>query len=290
MKNIDKVSSLLVFILLVAFQTQAQLKIGLPAPSPEANLKQKIGLTTVNLKYSRPGMKGRKIFGETVPYGSVWRTGANLATILEFDTKVTIEGKEVPKGKYSLYTIPGNNEWTIILNKQISWGTRYNEAKDFVRFKVKSRKIQYTVETFTMDFSNFTTNAANLNISWENTVTSFTIKTEVDSKVMARINGYMKNPERSLINLYFESASYYYTTNRDMNKALTWINKALALYPDAYWMVHLKAKIQGRLKDYKGAITTAKLSIEKAKKGKNPDYVRLNKKVIGQWEKEMKNK
>lgn len=283
MKKVTTLVMLLCFCAM--FQAHAQLSIDLPQSSPEATLKQKIGLTDVSIKYSRPGIKGRKIFGGIIQYGKVWRTGANMSTIIEFSDKVSIGGKDIPKGKYSLYTIPGKKEWTIIINKGITWGTQYNEKKNLVTFKVAPVKTKYTFESFTIDFSDFTLNSAKMNILWENTAVSFQVKTEVDTKIMAKINRYMEKPERALTNVYYQSARYYFDTNRDMNKALGWINKAVELYPAGYWMVHLKAKIQGKLKDYKGAIATAKIGIEKAKKGGNPDYVRLNKEAINKWEK-----
>ncbi|EAY27649.1 hypothetical protein M23134_02896 [Microscilla marina ATCC 23134] len=269
------------------FQAKAQLNIGLPAPSPQATLQQKVGLTDITVSYSRPGIKGRKIFGGIISYGRIWRTGANMATTIAFGDKVSIAGKEVPKGKYSLYTIPGKKEWTIILNKGIAWGTVYQEKNDLMRFKVAATQTKHTFESFTIDFSNFAPNAAHLNLMWENTVVSFKITSDVDAKVMASINRYMQNPERALTSLYFESATYYYNTNRDLDKALGWVNKAVTLAPSAYWIAHLKAKIQGKLKDYKGAIATAKTSIVKANKAGNPDYVRLNQKLISQWEKQL---
>lgn len=275
------------FICLMAWgnwAAQAQIKV--PAPSPTVTLVQEIGLTKIELRYSRPGMKGRKIFGHLIPYGKVWRTGANQNTRLTFDEPVTIGGKTFPKGQYALHTIPGKNEWTIIINKKQGYGNRYDASQDLHRFKVKPQRTDLVYETCTIDFSNFDKNSADLRIFWEHTMVAFRVKTEVDKKVMAQIDQTMKNPERSLAQAYYTSARYYLETGRDLNKALEWATKAAKIRPDAYWMLHYKAKIEGKLKKYKQAIATAKLSIEAAKVRKNPDFIRMNKELIAEWEKQ----
>ena len=265
-------------LLSVASLAQAQIKV--PAASPTVTLMQEIGLTKVELKYSRPGMKGRKIFGALVPYGKVWRTGANNNTRLIFDEAVTIGGKQIPKGVYALHSIPGKQQWTIILNKKQGFGNDYDGSQDVHRFKVKARKTGIAYETFTIDFANFDRTSADVRIMWENTMVSFKITTNVDKQVMSQINRMMANPERSLAGAYYTSARYYFETGRDLNKAYTWIKKATQLRPKAYWMWHIQAKIEGKMKKYKAAIATAKKSIEVAKERKNPDYVRLNEELI----------
>ncbi len=258
--------------------TQAQIKV--PAASPTVTLVQEIGLTKVELRYSRPGMKGRKIFGALVPYGKVWRTGANDNTRLTFSEAVTIGGKQVAKGVYALHTIPGPQSWTIILNKKQGFGNAYDASQDVHRFKVQARRTGLAYETFTIDFANFDKASADLRIMWENTLVSFKITTDVDKKVMGQINRMMANPERSLAGAYFTSARYYFDTGRDLNKAYEWIKKATQLRPKAYWMWHVQAKIEGKMKKYKAAIATAQKSMAVAKERKNPDYVRLNEELI----------
>ncbi|HAS45961.1 MAG TPA: hypothetical protein DCS93_36095 [Microscillaceae bacterium] len=262
----------------VSTSTQAQIKV--PAASPTVTLVQEIGLTKVELKYSRPGMKGRKIFGALVPYGKVWRTGANDNTRLVFSEAVTIGGKQISKGTYALHTIPGQQTWTIILNKKQGFGNAYDPSQDVHRFKVQARRTGLSYETFTIDFANFDKASADVRIMWENTMASFKITTSVDKKVMSQINRMMANPERSLAGAYFTSARYYFDTGRDLNKAYEWIKKATQLRPKAYWMWYVQAKIEDRMKKYKEAIATAKKSMAVAKERKNPDYVRLNEKLI----------
>lgn len=270
-------------MILASLWAQAQIKV--PAPSPTVTLMQEIGLTKIELRYSRPGMKGRKIFGKLIPYGKVWRTGANQNTRLTFYEPVTIGGKTFAKGQYALHTIPGKNEWTIILNKKQGYGNLYDGSQDVHRFKVKPQRTKLTYETCTIDFSNFDKNSADLRIFWENTMVAFRIKTEVDKKVMAQIDQVMKNPERSLAQTYYSSARYYLETGRDLNKALEWATKAAKLRPEAYWMLYYQAKIEAKLKKYKQAIATAKLSIEAAKVRKNPDFIRLNEELIAECKK-----
>ena len=165
----------------------AQLKI--PQPSPKGTIKQTIGLSEVTVVYSRPGMKERKIFGELVTLGEIWRTGANAATTIEISNDVKIGGKDVPAGKYALYTIPRETEWTIIIHKNTTnWGTGdYKEEEDLVRFTAKSSKIENAVESFTIDFGSFKSGNATMMLSWENTRVSFPIESNADEAVEKQI-------------------------------------------------------------------------------------------------------
>jgi hypothetical protein len=250
-------------------------QINTPRPSPGSTVTQKIGLAEVSVNYSRPSMKGRKVFGDVVPFDKIWRTGANEPTKLSFSDTVTVEGKKLAPGDYALYTIPGMTDWTIIIGKnpKVQAGD-YKDEQEAARFKVTAEKGCSDVETFTIDFTNLTTNSAYLQLSWERTIIKFKIENEVDSKVMAQIKQKMEDTQ-----VYYQAASYYYDTNRDMNQALEWVNKATAKDPKFY-MLHLKAKIQVRLKDCKGAIETAQKSNELAKIAKNDEYVKFNEKLI----------
>jgi len=233
---------------------QAQ-TIKMPAPSPLSTVKQAFGLSDVTVEYSRPSAKDRVVFGDVVPFETLWRTGANGCTKLTFGEDVKIEGKAVPAGTYSLFSIPGKTEWTIILNKNTKLGgtNGYSEAEDQLRFKVKTRTKAEKTETFTIEFANLTANKATLELIWENTVVAFDFTAEFDEKVMKNIESVMAKDARP----YHQAASYYYDNKKDMTKALDWANKAVEANPDAYWSLMLKAKIQMELKDYKGAIATA---------------------------------
>jgi len=260
----------------------ANAQIATPQPSPAATVSQKVGLTDVTVSYSRPSMRGRKVFGELRPYGQLWRTGANAATKLTFSDEVTVNGTKIPAGEYSLFSIPGPNEWTVMLNKNPKASTNdYKEADDVARFKVKPAKTAAPYETFTIDFSDLTANAANLNIKWENTKVTLKLETDVDSKVMAQIQEKVTNNPTAKPDDLFEASVYYMENNKDLNQALTWMNKATEKDPK-FWQLHQKARLQAKLKDYKNAEATARKSIELAKTAKNDDYVALNEKLLAE--------
>lgn len=271
----------------VTVQAQQQ-GISMPAASPLSTVTQEIGLTNVSVSYSRPSMKGRTVYGgDIVPFGKVWRTGANNSTTLKFSDEVTIQGKKVPAGEYALLTIPNQNEWTIILYKDTKLGgnvAAYKQEDDQLRFSVKPQTNPRTVESFTINFANLKANSADLEILWDKTIVSFPIEAEVDSKVMAQIQERVVNGKDVPVGLYASAASYYYENNKDLKQALEWMKKANANEP-RFWHLHTQAKIQAKLKDYKGAVKTAEQSIALAKKANNEDYVRMNEKAIAEWKK-----
>jgi hypothetical protein len=271
----------------VAVQAQQQ-GIAMPAASPLATVTQKIGLTDVTVTYSRPSMKGRSVYGgDIVPFGKVWRTGANNSTTLNFSDEVTIQGNKVPAGEYALLSIPGQNEWTIILYKDTKLGgnvAQYKQENDQLRFTVKPQTNPRTVESFTINFANLKMNAADLEIMWDKTIASFTIEAEVDSKVMSQIQERVVNGKDVPAGLYAAAANYYYDNDKDMKQALDWMKKANANDPK-FWNLHAQAKIQAKMKDYKGAVKTAEQSMAMAKEAKNEDYVRMNEKAIAEWKK-----
>ncbi|SNS14405.1 Protein of unknown function [Belliella buryatensis] len=264
----------------LTLNTHAQ-QIEMPQASPAATIAQKIGLTDVKIEYSRPSTKGRKIFGELVPFGQVWRTGANAATIITFSTEVNIEGNKVQAGSYALYSIPDRNDWTIILSNNTKlWGAvGYNQEDDVIRFKVKPGKPGQKYETMEIGFVDMTDTGATVSIKWEQTRVRFRIETEVDPIVMAQIKQLVIDQQPTNPGLYYQAANYYFTNNKDMNLALEWINKSVESDPK-YWTVHLKAKIELALGMKKEAIESARASMEMAREAKNPDYVGLNERLI----------
>ena len=260
----------------------------MPAPSPSQKVEQAVGLTTVTVDYSRPSMKGREIFGDLVPYDKLWRTGANAATKIKFSDDVTIEGNKIPAGEYALYTIPGKDEWTIVIHKNTKhWGDggkEYKQEEDQARFKVKPQQNPREVESFTINFTNLKADAADVEILWDNTIVPFTIKTDVDSKVMAQIQQQVVNNPNATPALYAAAANYYFESGKDLKQAHEWMKKANASDPK-FWNVHTQAKIEAKMKDYKSAMRTAEKSIELARAANNDDYVRLNEKAIAEWKK-----
>ena len=283
MKN-KYVSLLLGMILAACPVLRAQ--IVMPDLSPFATVTQKVGYDEVRIEYSRPGVRGRIVFGDLVPYGKVWRVGANASTKLYVREMLTIQDEyKLSPGVYALYAIPEKDEWTIILSKDPGlWGAfGYNSAHDALRFKVKPQALKEQVETFTIDFANVCTSCAEIQLLWDFTKVAFRIATSIDEKVMADIKTFTSYPEARIAGEYYLSAKYYLDTNRDLKQALEWIDKARKYAPGSYWMTHTKAEILAKMGDYKAAIETAKDSIEEAKARNDEDYVRINQLEIDKW-------
>src|SRR5664279_4924508 len=250
-----------------------------PAPSPACTLKQRVGLTDIEIVYSRPGVKGRTIFGGLVPYDKVWRTGANNATKITFSTPVKINGAEIPAGTYALFTIPGENEWTIIINKGAAqWGAfQYDEKADVVRVKATPVKLAETIETFTIEFNHIADESAVLNLVWEKTVVPIKLEVELAGQLVPQIEAVMASDEKN--KPYYPAAMFYYDHGQDLQKASKWVDAAIATR-EAHYIVHLKAKILAKLGDKEGAIAAAKRSTELAIQAKDPGYVKMNEDLI----------
>jgi hypothetical protein len=269
----------LIFSVIVAcllFTAEAQLKT--PAPSPTQNVKQDFGLASIELSYSRPAVKGRKIFGDLVPYGQVWRTGANQATTITFGDEVTIGGVKLPAGKYGVLTIPDKKSWTIIISKQtdITNPQGYKKDMDAVRVTSNVSSTKATVESFTMQFANVKPTTCDLQIMWDKSAVVLPIATEIDGKIMANIEKEMKGDKPP----YFEAAMYYMNNGKDLNQALSWFNKAVEAQPDAFWVQHQWANCLAKLGQKNEAKAAALKSKELAMAAKNDDYVKLNDKLL----------
>jgi len=263
-------------ISLACLNASAQLKM--PQSSSSQTLIQEFGLGKVTVKYSRPNIKGRSIEKDLAPYGEVWRTGANDATVITFTDAVTLEGNPVAAGEYALFTIPGKDEWTIILNKETKqWGSyQYKQAEDVLRFKVKPVKLNDRLETFSINFSNVMPSSANLDLSWANTRVTIKMTTDVDTKIMASIDVAMKSEKPP----FYPAAIYYFENGKDLKKALEWISIAEAGDQKAPWYKYQKARIQLKMGDKSGAAQTAKAGVEAAKAVNNAEYIRLNGKIL----------
>ena len=251
-----------------------------PFPSPPQTIKQDFGISSIELSYSRPGVKGRRVFGDLVPFGKVWRTGANNATTINFADDVTIGNAKIPAGKYGLLTIPDKDSWTIIISKQVDVTNPadYKQESDVVRVTVKPLAMKDKVETFTMQFANVKPSTCDLQIIWENTAVVLPISTEVDAKVMKQISDVMEKDNRP----YFQAGLYYLDNNKDLNQAVAWFDKAIEQNPKAYWALHQKANALAKLGKKQEAKATAQKSMDVAKEEKNDDYVRLNEKLLAQ--------
>lgn len=253
-------------------------QINMPRPSPEARVMQKVGMAEVTINYCRPQAKGRKIFGEVVAFDKIWRTGANSPTKITISDSIAVNGKKIAGGEYGFYTIPNATEWTIIFGKNASTSAGdYKDDQEVARFKVKPEALPTMVEAFTIGFVNVTPTTAEVELSWEKTSVRFKLVYDADAKVMADI----KSKTELDANALSQAASYYYDTNRDLTQALKWITTSTDKNPQ-FWTLHTKAKIQAKLKDYKGAIVTAQRSIDMAKTAKNEEYVKFNEKLIAE--------
>ena len=257
--------------------TYAQ-ELKLPASSSTQSVTQEFGLSTIKLTYARPNVKNRKVFGGLVPYGEVWRTGANSATVLTFSDEIKIEGTSVPAGEYALFTIPGESEWTIILNKDSKiWGAyEYKQANDVFRFKVKPGKLAAKQETFTISFEDVLPTSCKMVLSWDNTSVPVKLATENDSKVMANIEQAMKGDKKP----YFQAAVYYLENGKDLKKALEWATAAEAQDQKAPWVKLVRGRLQLINGDKKGAAATAEAGIKAAKDMNIQEYVRLNEALL----------
>lgn len=254
----------------------------IPEASSTQTLIQDFGLGKITVTYSRPNVKGRKIFGGINPYGQVWRTGANSATTLTFTENVIIEGNKVPAGTYALFSIPGEKEWTIILNKNAKqWGAYgYKQEDDLLRFKVKSRQVDEKRETFTMQFANSTVKSTDLYIVWDHTAVPIHMQTDDDAQITANIEKLMQGDKTK--RPYFNAIQYYYENDKDLNKAMTWVLEAEKLEPNGPWYKLWKARIQLKMGDKAKAIATAQEGVKLARISDDEEYVRLNEAVIAQ--------
>ena len=281
MKSIKLI--LVLFVLVTLGENLQAQGLKMPQASTTQTVSQAFGLGKIDLTYARPSMKGRKIFGALEPFDKVWRTGANSATVIKFSEAVKIEGKDLAAGEYALFTIPGKTEWTIIFNKGTKeWGSyTYSEANDVLRVKVKPITLKDNVETFTIQFANISDTAADLQLSWENTLVNVKLTTSVDERVMANIAEAMKGEKKP----YFQAAQYYYTNGKDLKTALEWMNEAEKQMVDAPWVKLWKARVQLKMGDKVGAAKTAKEGLDIATRIKNEEYVRLNSQLIEQTKK-----
>ena len=278
-----KFYTLMVLCLALSITVSAQVQA--PQPSPSTKVEQKVGLTNVTLEYSRPGVKGRTIFGDLVTLDKMWRTGANKNSIVTFSTSVMINGKKIEAGSYAIFTKPSTQSWEInFYSETENWGTpeAWDASKVAATVLVKSTKLNDKVETFTISIENLSDGSADLSISWDKTkvVVPFTVPT--DEMVMASIEKTMAGPSS---NDYYAAGRYYKDSGKDYNKALEMINKSIEMRgEEKFWMVRQKALTLAKLGKTEEAIAAAEKSIALAKIAGNDDYVKNNEKSIAEWE------
>lgn len=276
---------LFVLAMMIAnYVTEAQIKT--PQASPKSTLTQMVGLTNVEIVYSRPSARGRDVFNNLVPFGKLWRTGANENTTVSFSDDVLIDGKKLPKGKYALFTNPRADNWEIIFYSATdNWGNPepWDETKAVLKTTVKSGHTDRFVESFTIGINNLDNNFAHLELSWENTIVAVKFEVPTQKNAMANIEKALAGPTAGD---YYSSAQYFFQSNGDLTKALTFADKALDMSKDKpFYYYRLKSLIQAKLGDKPGAIETAKLSLAAAETAKNQDYIKMNKDSIAEWSK-----
>jgi hypothetical protein len=262
----------------LSYKSYAQIP-RIPEASSTQTIIQDFGLGKITVTYSRPNVKDRKIFGSIIPWGEVWRTGANAATTITFTEKVLVEGHSVPAGTYSFFSIPEKNEWTIILNKVVKqWGAySYKQSEDFLRFVIKPIRVSEKRETFTMAFANTTTKATDLYLVWDKTAAMIHLETDDDAKITANIDELMKGDRKPY---YFNAIQYYYENNKDVDKALGWVYEAEKIDPKGPWYKLWKSRLLLRKGDKAGAIAAAEEGIALSKASKDDEYARLNKEAL----------
>lgn len=258
--------------------SQAQLRT--PAPSPLQTIKQDFGLGSIEIAYSRPAMKGRKIFGDLVPYGNVWRTGANSATTLQFSDEVTIGGVKLAPGKYGLLSIPNKDSWTLIISKQtdVTSPSAYKQEMDVVRVNVPVSKTNDRTENFMIQVDNIKPTQCQIELSWDQVKVALTVDTDIDTRIMQQINTAMQGEKPP----YYNAAMYFMDNGKDLNQALSWFEKAATATPTAYWVLHQLANCQAKLGKKAEAKVSAQKSKELALAAKNMDYVKLNDKLLAE--------
>ncbi len=259
-------------------------KVQLPQQSPLGTIKQNVGITDIEIVYSRPGVKGREIFGKMIPFGAVWRTGANPSTKVTFSTPVKLNGTEIPAGSYALYTIPGESEWTIIIYKDSSlWGAYgYDQKNDLARIKTTPVKLSESVETFTIEINDIRNESATLNLSWEKTRVPVKMEFAALAKAFAQLESAMASPGEKTGGFYYNALDFCISNNMELPKALVWANEAVVKQPKSMWIIQEKAYIQSKLGDKAGAIETAKRAAEVAKAagGDQSEFLKFNESFI----------
>ncbi|MDH7914300.1 DUF2911 domain-containing protein [Winogradskyella sp. SYSU M77433] len=276
---------LILFVFALALTVSVNAQIETPQPSPFSTVEQKVGLTDVTLEYSRPNMRGRVIFGDLVPYGKVWRAGANRNTVITFSDDVTIDGTTLKAGSYAIYIIPSEKSWEVIFYTDTNnWGNpqEWDDSKVAVKATAQVYELPVDIETYTITFDDLTNNSANLGIMWEKAYVAVKFEVPTQTKVAASIEKAMSGPSA---NDYYSAAVYKLSEKEDLEQAMEWIDKAVEMSKDEprFWYFRQQSLIHAANGDKKGAIAAAKKSLEAAKKAGNDDYVKMNEDSLKEW-------
>lgn len=281
----------IIFTLLLFTVNLSFSQINTPRVSPASEVEQMVGLTEIEIEYSRPSMRGREVFGNLVPFGKVWRTGADNSTKISFDTDVIISGKTIQSGTYSIFSIPNKESWEIILYSDVElWGVPRDWSENKIvfssMFDVKKLKKSNTVETFTISFNDLTNNDVNMSISWENTSVDIKIEVPTRSMVESDINKVLSdNPKSSD---YYAAAVFYRQENINLDKALEWMNKAIEMNESPrFWQYRQQSLIMAANDKFAEAVDAAKKSLNLAIEADNQDYIKMNRESIAEWSKKL---
>ncbi|MEM6685627.1 MAG: DUF2911 domain-containing protein [Bacteroidota bacterium] len=276
---------LLACFLAAGISVQAQIET--PQPSPSAKVMQTVGLTEVTIEYARPSMRGRKIFGNLVPFDKLWRTGANANTKITFSDDITMGDSKVKAGTYAIYTTPGKSSWEVVLyDETTNWGTprKWDDAKVVAKTVVPANTLPYNTESFTIGIANLTNSQANLEFRWEKTMVLVPFAVPTDTKATASIEKMMSGPQAGD---YFAAARYFMEAEKDMDKAKMWIDKAIEMTSDnpRFWYLRQQSLVYAKMGKKAEAVTIAKQSLALAEEAGNKDYVKMNKDSIKEWSK-----
>lgn len=274
---------LITFLIVMGFSFLTNAQIETPMASPLSKIEQKIGITDVTIEYSRPSMRGRTVFGNIIPFGEIWRTGANVNTKITFSDDVKINGKDLKKGTYSLYTVPNKTNWEIIFyQKSDNWGNpkTWDASLESLRFTVNSKVLSSLVETFSINFSDLKNEEATLNLSWEKTQVSIKIWVPTNEKVEKRIQQVMAGPSNRD---YILAARFYLDQEKELATALIYIDKALVTNPENYSNLRTKSLILWKLGQLSEAKKVMLKSLELAKKDQSAEYIKLNEASLKEW-------
>jgi hypothetical protein len=276
----------LLFAIAVGLSASFNAQVLTPKASPVAKLQQKVGLADIQIDYSRPSVNGRVIFGELIPFGQTWRLGANENTKIT-SSEALIFGKDTLKaGTYALFAKPGQSSWEFYFYTDYSnWGLpeKWEDAKVALKVTAAAETSKEFTENLTLQLEDLKSSSAKITLTWAQTKVTLPFTLDTKTKVLASIDKTMAGPSA---NDYHQAATYYFNEKLDLKKALEWSTKAVELRgPSAYWMTRLKAQLQAANGDYKGAIETAKVSMEAAKADGDDTYVQANQKSIDEWSK-----
>ena len=271
------------FLLFLSVAVFATAQIEAPQPSPKAKVMQTVGLTDVTVEYSRPAMKGRDIFGGLVPYGKLWRTGANENTMITFSDEVKFGGKNVEAGTYAIYTKPGKDQWEIMLYTDTNnWGNpaEWDPSKIAASVMAKTEKLNMPQESWTIAINELSMDGAHLQMMWDETLVRVPFTVPTQAKTMANIKRAMSGPSA---NDYYQAAAFYLEADQDMDQAHEWITKATEMNPKAFWIFTRKSLIEEKMGNKQAAIASAKKALALAKERGNQDYVKINQDNLARW-------